>query len=240
LINILDDISKKVVKISALSSLIKNYNYDKTSNFIVNDSGDIILPLEEKILHLYSNVYKKLNLDVVKNKKILDLGSGFCHNNIICKILNHKCYNIEMPPKEHIQGHISNLYKYFHKILKLKNVEYYDIKSPVVNFKTKILFDYIFIIDPTFNESEKNNNLNIWNVDDWKIFFKCLHKNLLPNGKIIIGWNKGKISDLMFNSDWNNYRNSKALKYIENKYIDYFEKNKDYRAYTYNDLNSIT
>lgn len=236
--NLLNEINKNV-KLSALIKIIESFNYDDSSKFILNDSGKLKLPLENRIIDIYEMVYKKLKLDKIKNKKILDFGSGFCHNNLICKVLGHTCHNVERPPKEHIVGHVSNLYKYFHKILKIKNVEYYEITSPIIKLKNSIKYDYIFILNPTFNERDVGGSLNIWGVEDWKLFFKCLHKNLKPKGKIIIGWVKGKISDNSFNSNWNSYKNNKMLKFIENKYIEYFTNNNDYKVLTYTDLNNL-
>jgi SAM-dependent methyltransferase len=230
--NIIDEIDNKIINLHALQRLIESYNYDNSSKFILNELGKMELPLKNRLLYMYEKIYIPLKLDKTKNKKILDLGSGFCHNNLICKALKHICHNIERPPKEEIYGHVSNLYRYFHKILKLKNVEYCEITSPVINLKNNNKYDYIFILNNSFDEIEVNKQLRIWGIDEWKVFIKCLHRNLKPNGKIIISWSKGKISDKNNHKDWSKYNNCNIVKYLHNKNIDFFNKNKEYRVIT--------
>ena len=117
-----------------------------------------------------------------------------------------------------------------------KNIEYYEIISPIVHFKNKQTYDFIFILNPTFNEKEMSKKLATWDIEDWKIFLKSLHKNLKPEGKIILGLNKSKITDPNFNKDWNKFSNSIILKYKENKIVDFFDKHTDYKVLTLSSL----
>jgi len=232
--NVIESIQRKIVNLKALEKIITSYDFDSTS-FVLDEHKKMLKPIDEQINFLYM-LYKKLGLDKSKSKHILDIGSGFCYNNILCKLLKHKCDNLERPPKEHIDGHESNLFKYFHKILKIKNIEYYEIISPIVHFKNKQTYDFIFILNPTFNEKEMSKKLATWDIEDWKIFLKSLHKNLKPEGKIILGLNKSKITDPNFNKDWNKFSNSIILKYKENKIVDFFDKHTDYKVLTLSSL----
>lgn len=232
--NIIKSIQENIINLNALKKIIKNYNYD-SSSFILNEHKEMLKPIEEQLYSLHQ-LYIKLGLHSCMGKKILDIGSGFCYNTMLCRLFKHSCDIIERPPKTHIIGHESNLFKYFHKILKIKNIEYYEITSPVVRFKNKKCYDYIFIFNPTFNEKEIKNKLSTWSLEDWKVFLKSLHQNLRHDGKIILGLNKCRISDKNNNKDWNKFTNNMLLKYNENKIVDFLDKHIEYKTVTLNSL----
>lgn len=228
--NIIKEINK-ITNLTILREIIEKYNYGTESNFIL-ENNKMKLSLEESITQIFEEIYIPLNLHKKNKIKILDIGSGFCHNNLICKALGHECHNIEKPSREDVTGYESNLYGHFHKILNLKNVEYYEIKGPEIKLKNKNRYDFIFILNPTFNEQEKNDELYLWGIEEWKKCFKRLHNNLTEEGKIIIGWGKGSISDDSFLNNWNKYKNNKVLKHIQNKNVDFFRKNVEYKVFT--------
>ena len=160
--------------INAVGKDTINDLYQQTGNRYFGDAV-------EKYIQEKLSVANYLGLYDTTGKTLIDIGTGAGWFPYICKLYGHHCVGTETINTETFKETYIPIYEHL-------NLDICDAlvhaKTP---FKLDIQVDYIVTLRSFFP-----NRPRIWEVDDWKYFFKDIIKNLNPNGGLYLGCNKGQ------------------------------------------------
>ena len=157
--------------------------YRKTNNRYFNPE------IVEKYIQEKLSVAHYLGLHESKNKTLIDIGTGAGWFPYICKLYNHRCIGTDVLGRSE--------YDPIYEALKIEVTG--DLVYARQPFGLNIKAHYIISLRSFFP-----NRPTVWEMEDWKYFFRDIKKNILKDGGIYLGCNtgqKGKYSSPP-NSHW--------------------------------------
>ena len=130
----------------------------------------------QKYIQEKLSVAHYLNLHKSKGKSLIDIGTGAGWFPYICKLYGHNCIGTDFLNR--------NEYQPIYDWLELDIRE--ELVYSKVSFGLNDKVDYIVGLRSFFPNRPK-----IWEVDEWKFFFKDISKNIKQDGGLYLGCNAG-------------------------------------------------
>ena len=178
----------------------------------------------EKYIQEKLSVAHYLNLDTASKKVLLDIGTGAGWFPYICKLYGHDCIGTDILGRKE--------YDAVYKFLNIDIVGNLVYSQTPLNLQRK--FDYIVSLRSFFPNRPK-----VWELEDWKYFFKDIQKYVNNNGGVYLGCNSGKRGKYK-NTDQPSHWGPVELDKIFNPYIVTPNKELKIKPYTiYIDKKSI-
>lgn len=146
-------------------------------------------PSLKKYIQEKLSVAHYLNLHNTSNKTLIDIGTGAGWFPYICKLYGHNCIGTDELNRDNYQP----IYDWLN--LDIRGDLVYSRKP----FELTEKVDYVVTLRSFFPNRPK-----VWEIDEWKYFFKDIIKNIKPEGGLYLGCNtgqKGKYSQPP-NSHW--------------------------------------
>lgn len=130
----------------------------------------------EKYIQEKLSVAHYLNLHEAKNKKLLDIGTGAGWFPYICKLYGHTCIGTDILGR--------NDYDPAYRFLDIVVIEELVYAQKPIQIQDN--FDYVVSLRSFFP-----NRPTVWELNDWKYFFKNIQTIINDNGGLYLGSNNG-------------------------------------------------
>jgi len=135
----------------------------------------------EKYIQEKLSVANYLGLHKTSGKTLIDIGTGAGWFPYICRLYGHDCIGTETIHTDIFKKTYVPIYEY----LNLKVTDDLVFSNKPFTLSNKV--DYIVTLRSFFN-----NRPTVWEINEWKYFFKDILKNLNPNGGLYLSCNNGR------------------------------------------------